>query len=433
MKSFFLFVACLFGTICSLAQFSRDSISTDFVLYQRRIDFDKNMRDRIITATFAEPLDSNNEDKYREACWAISQFLFRSAEIEKGFSTLFTQYATLETSTKRALLEAVFGVYPIEYKQRIQQLIQDEKTPKLFAMQAVYLFRLDNSTVNTNVLLKLLSQQFNNYHTQPLLHELENYLLHQETFVAQPTPDLASLFFQQKKTGQKMIYSFQRWNRDYPGLAIIQNADGNFCKDSNGQLLVFEQLARSASNLPYFITNGSTPQGIYSIQGTEVSHNNFIGPTPNIQLVMPNETDSLFWHTPIDIVKDPLTNYLELLPESWRAYSPITESFFAGKAGRTEVIAHGTTIDPDYFKDKPYYPLTPTMGCLCAKETWNIFNGKFLQSEQFNLVNSFLSTPGHTGYLWVINLDNQQKAVSRNDIEKMVRDYELKKQVPKKN
>jgi len=424
MKSSYLLIACMLGFICSFAQLSKDSISTDFVLYQRRIDFDKNLRNKTITATFSEPLDSNNEDKYREACWAISQFLFQSAEIEKGFTTLFTHYTTLESSTKRALLEAVYGIYPTEYKKEIQYLIQDEKIPKLFAMQSVYLSRIDQTATNTGALLQLLTQHFPNYHEQVLLTELEKYLLYHQTFVAQPIPDIVSLFRYQKKSGQKMIYSFQRWNRDYPGLAVIQNADGNFCKDAGGKLAVFEQLARSASDLPYFITNGSTPQGIYSIQGTEISHNNFIGPTPNIQLVMPNETDSVFWHTPYDSLQDPLTNYLNLLPESWRSYLPMTESFFAGKAGRTEVIAHGTTIDPDYFKNKPFYPLTPTMGCLCAKETWNIFNGKLIQSEQFNLANSFLSTSGHTGYLIVINLNAQQKAVSRDEIEKMVRAYE---------
>ncbi len=427
MKQGYILIATILACTSLFAQLSRDSISTDFVLYQRRVDFDKNMRDRTITATFAQPLDSNSEEKYREACWAISQFLLRSAEIEKGFYTLFNQYTSLETTTQRALLEAVYGSYPTEYKKEIQQLIQTEKVPKLFAMEAVYLFRIDLSTTNSSTLLKLMHQQFTNYSGQVLLAELENYLLQHKILVSHSIPDIVSLFSYQKNAGQKMIYSFQRWNRDYPGLAIIQNADGSFYKDSHGKLLVFEQLARSASNLPYFITNGSTPQGIYSIQGTDVSHNNFIGPTPNIQLVMPNEADSLFWHTPYDSLKDALTNYLYLLPESWRSYSPITEAFFAGKAGRTEIIAHGTTIDPEYFKDKPFYPLTPTMGCLCAKETWNIFNGKFLQSEQFNLANSFLSTPGNTGYLMVINLDNQQKAVSRNELEKVVNEYEQRK------
>ena len=412
----------------SFAQLSRDLINTDFVLYQRRVSFDKNMREKVIGATFKQPLDSISEDKYREACWAISQFLFRSEEIEKGYAKLFAGYTTIETSTKRAFLEAVYGTYPGEYKKEIEQLIAKETNPKLFAMQAIYLFRTDNSLANSIRLRENMIGKFPQYKELALLNELDKYLQNHITTVLQQTPSLLSLFQYQKTTGQKMIYSFQRWNRDYPGLALVQNADGSFAKDTSGRLLVFEQLARSASDLPYFITNGSTPQGIFSIQGTEISHNNFIGPTPNIQLLMPGEADSIFWNSPYDSLHDSLINYLQLLPESWRSYQPITESFYAGKAGRTEIIAHGTTIDPDYFKDKPFYPLTPTLGCLCAKETWNIFNGKFLESDQFNLVNTFLSTPGSTGYLFVINIDNQQKAVSRKEIEKWVQEFEAGKQ-----
>ena len=99
----------------------------------------------------------------------------------------------------------------------------------------------------------------------------------------------------------------------------------------------------------------------------------------------------------------------------------MTEAFYAGKIGRTEIIAHGTTIDPEYFKDKPYYPLTPTLGCLCAKELWNVTTGKLLVSEQFNLYSAFLSTPGNKGYLIVVNLDDQQKAVTREEIEKKIK------------
>ena len=177
MKQGYILIATILACTSLFAQLSRDSIRTDFVLYQRRVDFDKNMRERTITATFAQPLDSNSEEKYREACWAISQFLLRSAEIEKGFYTLFNQYTSLETTTRRALLEAVYGNYPREYKKEIQQLIQTEKVPKLFAMEAVYLFRIDHSITNSSTLLKLMHQQFTNYSGQVLLAELDNYLL----------------------------------------------------------------------------------------------------------------------------------------------------------------------------------------------------------------------------------------------------------------
>jgi hypothetical protein len=42
-------------------------------------------------------------------------------------------------------------------------------------------------------------------------------------------------------------------------------------------------------------------------------------------------------------------------------------------------------------------------------------------SEQFNLYSAFLSTPGNKGYLIVVNLDDQQKAVTREEIEKKIK------------
>lgn len=427
MKQFWVLLTCLLTSLTSISQLSSDLIKTDFVLYPHRVAFDKHMREQLINGSFAQSLDSNSEDKYREALWAISQFLLQSSEIAHGFSTLFEKYSSLEMATKKAFLEAIYGAYPFVYEKEIERLIANETNPKLFAMQALYLYRNNSTNTNTGKLLQTMEKQFKNYHETIVLNELGNYFGNHHKFSGSLPPDISLLFEQQKILGQKIIYSFQRWNRDYPGLAIIQFADGSFAKDTAGKLLSFQQLARSASDLPYFITNGSTPQGIYSIQGTEISHNNFIGPTPNIQLIMPNETDSLFWHTAYDSSKDALTNYLQLLPTVWQNYLPMQEAFTAGRIGRTEIIAHGTTIDPDYFKDKPYYPLTPTLGCLCAKELWNIFNGKFLESDQFKLTQSFLTTPSKKGYLMVINIDNQNKPVTAEEIEKVVKQFESKK------
>jgi hypothetical protein len=100
------------------------------------------------------------------------------------------------------------------------------------------------------------------------------------------------------------------------------------------------------------------------------------------------------------------------------------EAYLAGKAGRSEIIAHGTTIDPSWFEGSPYYPISPTMGCLCARELWNKVTGKIEISDQLELVNTFLSTPGRQGYMMVINIDNKQTAIAPNEIEKMILDYE---------
>lgn len=419
-------VSFLFFTSSLMAQLSRDAIQTDVVLYQKRKSFDKYLREKTINETFAQSLDSNTEYTYETACLAISQFMIESPEVAAGFAKMFQQYDSLQYSTKRAFLEAVYTVYPNDYLNDVRILLLNETVPKLFAMEALYLLRADHSNDIVQQLQNRL-QQFPGSDSSNLLQELKKYLLYHNNFVKQITPDITALFANQKQLQQKIIYSFQRWNRDYPGLAIVQYEDGSFAKDSTGKLLVFQQLARSASDLPYFITNGNTPQGIFSIVGVDIAHNNFIGPTPNIQMVMPFEADSIYWHTSYDSSQDALSNYKNLLPKSWQNYSPVTEAFYAGKIGRSEIIAHGTTIDPEYFKGKPYYPLTPTLGCLCAKETWNVFNGKIAESDQFNLVDTFLQTPADTGYVFVINVDDQQKAVSTLEVEQWVKKFEEQK------
>lgn len=238
---------------------------------------------------FAQHLDSNNEHKFESACKAISQFMIANENVEKGFEQLFDQYDFLPYPTKRAFLEAVYGVYPTGYTSKMQMILEKEMNPKLFAMSALYLYRSDSSAENVNNIKIRMVEQFPGYDSIDILIALENYLTRHYAFRQSKTPDIIKLFTHQQIHGRKIIYSFQRWNRDYPGIAIVQNADGRFMRNASGRLMIFQQLARSASDLPYFITNGSTPQGIYSIQGTAVAHNNYIGPTPNLQLLMPYE------------------------------------------------------------------------------------------------------------------------------------------------
>jgi hypothetical protein len=433
MRIFLTGLIFLLTVSTAVAQSRREDIYSDYVFYQRRVALEKDLRERMIGRNFLLPLDSNTEDKYLSACWAVSQFLFDSPEVMRGFTTLFGGYDSLSYDTKRALLEAVYAVAPRQYVPAMEGVLGKEKDPKLFAMAAVYLYCRDSTIEKGNALKIQMVEKFPGYDTVAILEELQNYLSYHTAFVQQKTPDIPALFAWQRTAGQKVIYSFQRWDRDYPGLAVIQDADGHFVRDGQGRLLLFEQLARSGPDLPYFITNGSTPQGVYSIQGTDVSRTNFIGPTPNLQLLLPFEGgwDRYFQQPRDTMAADPeidsLNRYRELLPPGWKDYAPMMEAWTAGKIGRTEIIAHGTTIDPEYFSGKPFYPLTPTMGCLCAKELWNPTSGHLLVSEQFNLVSAFLSTPGRKGYLYVINVDNQHKPLSRAEIEAWVRRWEGRK------
>jgi hypothetical protein len=425
MKCLLVLVLLLPVSGAVMGQSRKEDIYSQAVFYQKRVDLEKDLRQRITGSNMSLPLDSNSEDKYLSACWAVSQFLIYSPRVEGGFDTLFHGYGALSYDTKKAFLEAVYAVAPRRYTAEVLDVLEKEADPKLFTLCAVYLYRADTSTENSNMLKIRMVEKFPGYDSVALLQELADYLSYHSVVRKSKTPDMDSLFYYQRSRKVKTIYSFQRWDRDYPGLAIVQGEDGNFIRDGQGRLQVFQQLARSGSDLPYFITNGSTPQGVYSIQGTDVSRTIYIGPTPNLQLLLPFEDKwEKYFQMEGDssgVLSDSLRCYQELLPPGWRGYKPMMEAWSAGHIGRTEIIAHGTTIDPEYFKERPFYPLTPTMGCLCAKELWNPTSGHPLVSEQLNLVNAFLSSGGRKGYLFVINLDDQHKPVSRAELEALIK------------
>jgi hypothetical protein len=421
MRLFFVLLLTIWVCACR-GQTKREEIHTDFVLYNRRVALEKDLRERMIARHFGMALDSNSEDGYLSGCWAVEQFLFDGPEVRQGFDHLFAGYVALGYDTRRALLEAVYAVEPDRYRREEAAVLEGEQDAHLFALCAVYLYRADSSVGVADDLKIKLVERFPGYDTVAILHELVGWLGYHPPV----RPALGELFA--SRAGIKTIYSFQRRDRDYPGLAIVQCADGRFVRDESGRLQVFEQLARSGPGLPYFLTNGNTPQGVYSIQGTDISQTNFIGPTPNLQLLLPGERDwgRYFHDTAAMAGADSLGRYLGLLPPGWRGYGPMMEAWEAGVVGRTAIIAHGTTIDPEYYHDKPFFPLTPTMGCLCAKELWNVTNGHLLVSEQNNLVNAFLSTPGRKGFLIVVDVDDKREAVSRAEVEGWVNRFEMK-------
>ena len=86
-----------------------------------------------------------------------------------------------------------------------------------------------------------------------------------------------------------MYLAFKERTEIIPGIVMVRDANGNFITDSTGMYFSVPQLARSLSNLPGYLSNGNTPEGIFRMKGYDVSTNGFIGPTVNVQLTMPFE------------------------------------------------------------------------------------------------------------------------------------------------
>lgn len=372
------------------------------------------------------PAGSSDEAAFalEVALWNVSQFRVKTPQSEAGVARLLQAFDSLGGATQRALLEVVYGQFADSFLPEVKKIAANTTHPKTFAMAAVHLYRANADPATRQWISSQISRLKPNEQQKTLLEALQRYI---QPAAAGNLPPLDSLFARQRVHGFKVVYSFQRVNRNYAGLAVVQNPDGSFARDSLGRLLTFVQLARSASNLPYFITNGSTPQGLFSIRGTAVSTNVFIGPTPNLQSAMPFEipVPEFTHYFPILLNASPERIYRSYFPECWQQWPGLMEAFLAGKAGRSEIIAHGSTIDPEWFAGETFYPLSPTLGCLSGLELWNKTTGKIDRSDQLELVNAFLSTPGKNGYLMVINLDDKKAPVSREEVEEIVSKYEL--------
>lgn len=403
------------------------SIYAKQTLYAERMKRREGLYKFTLLPLLRQSPDSTNEFQFQTALWSISQYGLKTDTTRQLVDTLLNHYPTLETGTRRSLLEVVYALYPIEYSKALQQIWPQETDDRLLAILAIYLKRSGKGSEKEA--RKKLQENRLHYDSSALLQQV---IASFSPSANAPQPArLTDLFQHQTALGCKVIYSLQRPDRNFPGLAIIQNADGSFVKDSaTGQLKTFVQLARSAADLPYFITNGSTPQGAYRIVGTGVSQNNAIGPTPNIQMRLPFEVpgDTFFIHNTQPILSDSLflAEYKKLFPTSWQN-TAMQESFVAGKCGRGAIIAHGTTLDPWWYQQQTFYPCTPTLGCLCAKETWNPYTGRLQQSDQLDMVNAFLSTPGTDGYLFVINLDDKKSAVMPEEVATLVKLFESRK------
>lgn len=363
-----------------------------------------------ITTGMSLPLSDATEDYWQEAFDAMELLHFRSPATDTKIRSVFDSLSYRRSAFQRSFLELLYANYPKDFVTQVAAFVKKTNNPKLFAMCCEYLLLNNKAAVHRSMLLQRMQDKaFDQQNIEPFFTVLQ-HKLSTEKAARPPVTDLLKNTF---LPGEMLLFSFQRKNRDYPGLAMIRGKDGLFIKDENGNYFAVPQLARSMSNMPGYITNGNTPQGMFKTTGFDVSKGSFIGPTTNLQMVLPYERSA---DVPDSVTRSLGDNYQSLLPASWKNYFPFVEAYYAGKAGRSEIIAHGTTMNPAYYKKQPYYPISPTQGCLCSKELWSAVDGRRTESDQQRLVNAVQKAGGPQGYCIVVEIDDQQKPVGIQDI-----------------
>jgi hypothetical protein len=397
-----------------------DSIFSSFAKESNRIGFYRSLvNEQIHKSLSLVPSDTASENAWIRAFWGISLLNYKSPWISNRLITASKDLDKRSIGFQKAFLQMAYSVYPGEYVDVAEKILKKTNDAGLFVMSADCLLKQhDNTETRTTILTA-----YENQRMKPGVALASKLLIDKIQETEQPVPPIKDLLNQKMLGNAVTVYSLQRKNRDYPGLVIIKKADGKFLRKEDGSIFAVPQLGRSLSNMSSYIINGNPPQGIYLIKGFDTSKNQFIGPSENIQLLMPFETTpSAFnpklnkeqidrWHT---------AYYKSLLPVSWQNYRQIFDTYFVSMMGRTEIIAHGSTINPDYYKNNPYYPLTPSMGCLVTKEIWDIQTGRRRESDQQQLTDAIKKVSGVNGYFIVVEIDNKNEAVSLKEVTDII-------------
>ncbi|MEO9004567.1 MAG: hypothetical protein ABI288_07510 [Ginsengibacter sp.] len=390
---------------------------TSYTTVAARIKLYDRLVNNTIIKNLSMPLTDSTEENWQNAFTAMEVLNFKTPFTLAKLHTAFQDIEIRSAYLQKALMEVVYCLYPETFSSQAAGLLHNSVDPKVFAMCTEYLIWHDTANILKRGIEKRLLEKFrDSISVYPVLSLLQTRLqpskFNKSYSIKRVLEEILKKDFLPNKI---VMYSFQRKNRDFPGRVIIRNAVGNFITDSSGKIFSIPQLARSISNLPSYLTNGNTPTGIYRMYGFGVSMSNFIGPSANVQMGMPVELrlQNFFDNTAISDSVWTIDWYQKLIPSGLKAYLPLYNSYYAGLAGRSEIIAHGTTIDPNWYHNKPYYPLTPTQGCLCTKEIWD---GKRVESDQQKLVNGLLKAGGAKGYCVVIEIDDSQTPVLLKDI-----------------
>ena len=406
--------------ICCLPQTHYAQLYFKGALKANREKVHRNLVQQTINKNLSLPLADSTEENWQSAFNAMEVLRYRNMWIDGKIIAAGQQVHQRSVGFQRAALELFYSLYPDTLYQPVKLLLMQTTDPKIFAMCAEYILQSKRASDDANFLAVKTKQMLEVNTAHPVLEQLMFSI--SQLSSANSRPDLSSFFDKNYLKGHNIVFSFQRKNRNYPGLVMVRNSSGNFMMDSLGRYFSVPQLARSVNNLPGYLTNGNTPEGIFRMKGYDVSRASFIGPTVNVQLTMPFEKSPQHFYNDSSITDTTwdLRHYKNLLPKTWQDYFPLFQSYYAGKAGRSEIIIHGTTVNPAYYIKEPYYPLTPTMGCLTSKEFWSEETGHRTESDQQQLINTLIKAGGPDGYCIVINIDEEQRPVLLYDIVPLI-------------
>lgn len=315
--------------------------------------------------------------------------------------------------------------------QKLQLTIDYSFDPQWVAIALATLAKSGLSPSQTQLSIRRIQQRLPNWAKDVSLYTtIRNIAESQSPSVM---PPLADLLNWQIVRQQSHLYVLCRPNRDILCLAVLKDKNGEFIQQ-NRQLWSVPLLLQSIHGLDWNFVRGQTPQGVYRIEGTVPQPDDSVfrayGQFPLVKLFAPFEGGVREF---IPGKKGKFTGnllaYQTLLPPAWQSYSPMLQSYWAGKIGRSLFRIHGSGEAIDFFKGKANKASAiannwnPALGCLSALELYD-GNGNLLQTDMPKILNALSVASGRKleGYLVVIDVPSKSgEPISLAEINNAIR------------
>ena len=393
------------------------NLSSSFSKAENRLIRDDEFRSKVESA-LKSSRSTISEKKLTALLKEIDIRLASDDNTKKLLMQLVGEFENYSLKFRRQLLTTFITILPDRHGI-VNSIFESTTSPTIFSIAGIDLLR--ENQISASNMQSVLIKRFSSFQEDAILSNFSKFILNLPAVQTPPLNKLLAGKFQENKT---VIFAFFRHDRKIPGISIIRLPDGRFMREENGGLFSVRQLALSVNNLPWFLTDGNTPQGIYSIVGWYITPTKSIGPTPNILTRMPFEVSvPVYFHNESGQTIWNITEYLGLLPEEWKNYEPLHRAYLAGKLGRKLIIMHGSTDDPKYYSNQPYAPLSPSKGCITSTEIWEPISGRCVKSDQAKLMNAYFSTGERRGFLVVVELDNSEQDVTVEEITPFIPEF----------
>ena len=380
------------------------------------------------------PIDAANEEHWRNLLWTTAVVEPQEPFVAESLSQILallgrsglseSQQRTIDAATKvgtqlylgNPTLYAAVG-------QRFQEAIAQSPDPEWVAV-ALAATRSGMSPAQLRSAIATIQQRFPNWQQQ--VHLRTTLQESAESLENRPVPVLGDLLNWTIAPQQLQLYVLCQRDRQILCQAVLKDGQGQFVRQ-NGELWSMPLLLRSLHRLNWNFVRGNTPQGIFRIEGVVPQPDDeffrAFGQFSLVNLYIPFEPGAkAFLPGKPGAFKGNLATYQSLLPPTWRNYFPIQQSFWAGRAGRSEFRIHGTGESPDFFignkQRSETYDWNPTIGCLSAVEVYD-GQGQLMQADMPKLLQVLEAAGGQkfTGYLIVVDAGTGQQPIARSEIE----------------